>query len=165
MKDKREKHTKVTLWERYLTKEIGIEFKACLYFFAVLFFYSVFRICTGRYDAGILHMAEMILACYLIGYLQVYAFWDFDEADALGKKELLGMACCTGIYTALSFFLKWFDGKTLVSLGFAVYMIVSYVCVFLIYKSKRMIDDKKLNEDLRLFQSEHEIGKDSDEQS
>lgn len=23
---------KVSLWERYLTKEIGIEFKACLYF-------------------------------------------------------------------------------------------------------------------------------------
>ena len=29
---------KPTLWERYLTKEIGIEFKACLYFFALLFF-------------------------------------------------------------------------------------------------------------------------------
>ena len=26
---------KVSLWERYLTKEIGIEFKACLYFFGV----------------------------------------------------------------------------------------------------------------------------------
>ena len=158
-----DKQTKVTLWERYLTREIGIEFKACLYFFAVLFFYSVFRICTGRFEAGILHMAEMIFACYLIGYLQVYVFWDFDEADTLGNKELFGMACCTFIYTALSFFLKWFDGKLLVSLGFAAYMIVSYICVFLIYKSKRKIDDKKLNEDLRLFQSEHESMKNSDE--
>ncbi len=34
MSDKR----KTTLWERYLTTEIGIEFKACLYFFAILFF-------------------------------------------------------------------------------------------------------------------------------
>ena len=159
----KEGQTKVTLWERYLTREIGIEFKACLYFFAVLFFYSVFRICTGRFEAGILHMAEMIFSCYVIGYLQVYVFWDFDEADALGKKELFGMAFCTVLYTGLSFFLKWFDGKLSVSLGFAAYMIVSYVCVFLIYKSKRTIDDKKLNEDLRLFQSEHEKVQDTEE--
>ena len=29
------KSGKPTLWERYLTKEIGIEFKACLYFYAL----------------------------------------------------------------------------------------------------------------------------------
>lgn len=33
MKDKK----KLSLWELYLTKEIGIEFKSCLYFFAFLF--------------------------------------------------------------------------------------------------------------------------------
>lgn len=32
------KERKLSLWERYLTKEIGIEFKACLYFYAILFF-------------------------------------------------------------------------------------------------------------------------------
>ena len=43
------------------------------------------------------------------------------------------------------------------------YVVVMYVCVFFIYKSKRRIDDKRLNEDLRLFQSEHGKVRDKDE--
>ena len=35
----RNQEEKPSLWERYLTKEIGIEFKACLYFFAFLFWF------------------------------------------------------------------------------------------------------------------------------
>ena len=68
------KKNKLTLWERYLTQEIGIEFKACLYFFAILFFYCMYRLVQGIFDASMLHMAEMILAAYIIGYLQVYVF-------------------------------------------------------------------------------------------
>ena len=63
---------KISLWERYLTKEIGIEFKACLYFFAILFFYCVYRLCIGNIMAEILHMAEMIFLTYVIGYIQVF---------------------------------------------------------------------------------------------
>ena len=63
MKDKK----RVSLWERYLTKEIGIEFKACLYFFAMLFFYCMYRVCIGQYYASILHMAEMIFLTYAVG--------------------------------------------------------------------------------------------------
>ena len=55
---------KVSLWERYLTKEIGIEFKACLYFFGVLFYYCTYRLCIGVTVAEILHMAEMIFLTY-----------------------------------------------------------------------------------------------------
>ena len=50
---------KLSLWEKYLTKEIGIEFKACLYFFAILFFYCVFRVVNGVYSAEILHLTEI----------------------------------------------------------------------------------------------------------
>ena len=149
MKDKKG----ITLFERYLTGEIGIEFKACLYFFTQLFFYCVFRLCTGRTEAGILHMGEMIFACYIICYLQVYLFGNFDEADACGLKEIAGMLICTAVYTGLSFVCKWFEGSILLSLGFAAYVIFVYICTFLIYKIKRKIDDKKLNEDLKMFQS------------
>ena len=149
MKDKK----KITLFERILTREIGIEFKACLYFFTQLFFYSVFRLCTGRTDAEILHMAEMIFACYIICYIQVYLLWDFDEADNLGFKEIAGMLICTAIYTGLSFVCKWFEGNFRVYAGFAAYVIFTYICAFLVYKVKRKIDDKKLNEDLKMFQS------------
>ena len=81
--------SKPSLWERYLTKEIGIEFKACLYFYALLFFYCVYRVCVGSTVAEILHMAEMIFLTYIVGYLQVYLLWNFDESDHLGKKECL----------------------------------------------------------------------------
>ncbi len=157
------KKNKLTLWERYLTQEIGIEFKACLYFFAILFFYCMYRLTQGIFDAGMLHMAEMILAAYIIGYLQVYVFWNFDEADTLGGREWLGMGVCTVIYSLLSYFLKWFDKNIWVTVGFAAYVVVMYICVFFIYKSKRRIDDKKLNEDLKLFQAGHKKVQDTDE--
>ena len=80
---------KVSLWERYLTKEIGIEFKACLYFFGVLFYYCTYRLCIGVTVAEILHMAEMIFLTYAVGYLQVYVLWNFDESDEISKKKLL----------------------------------------------------------------------------
>ena len=146
---------KVTLWELYLTKEIGIEFKACLYFFAFLFYYCVFRLINGVYDASILHMTELILACYIIGYIQVYLLWNFDEADFLKTKEIVGMVGCTCVYCLLSWFFNWFNKNLLVTLLFAAYILLVYVCVYLIYKYKRIIDDKKLNEDLKLFQTEH----------
>ncbi len=146
---------KLTLWERYLTNEIGIEFKACLYFFAILFFYCMYRLITGFDDAKIIHMTEMIFACYIIGYIQVFIFWNFDEADTLGIKECVGMIACTALYCILSYFCGWFEKSITVTLLLALYLIVTYVCVFFIYRSKRRIDDKKLNEELRLFQSEH----------
>ena len=144
---------KPSLWERYLTKEIGIEFKACLYFFALLFFYCIYRICIGSVVAEILHMAEIIFLAYLIGYLQVFALWNFDEADHLGRKECIGIAVCTAIYTVVSYLLKWFDRNLYVTVGFAAYVIFLYVCVYLVYKCRRKIDDKILNADLELFKT------------
>ena len=109
----------------------------------------------GIFDASILHMAVMIFTCYFIGYLQVYVLGNFDEADQLKGRECLGILICTLLYCLVSYFGNWFDKKITVTLIFAAYLLITYVCVFLIYKSKRTIDDKKLNEDLRLFQTEH----------
>ncbi len=144
------------MWERYLTKEIGIEFKACLYFFAILFYYCMYRLCVGQVVAEILHMTEMILLCYLIGYLQVYVLWNFDESDQLGKKEILGIILCTCIYTAAAKVFHWFGGNSYVLAGFAAYTILMYVCTFFVYKCRREIDDKILNADLELFKTRSE---------
>lgn len=149
------KNNKLSLWERYLTTEIGIEFKACLYFFAILFFYCVYRMTGGIFEAGMIHMAEMILTCYVIGYLQVYLFGDFDESGEFGFREIIGIAVCTLIYTGVSYFGGWFDRSVPATLIFVLYVLFLYFCVILIYRTKRRIDDKKLNEDLKIFQSEH----------
>ncbi|MBO4908692.1 MAG: DUF3021 family protein [Lachnospiraceae bacterium] len=145
----------ISLWEAYLTREIGIEFKACLYFFAILFYYCVYRMACGVFDASIIHMAELILTCYVICYLQVYLFGNFDEADKLRGREIAGMIVCTVLYTAVSYIGKWFDRKIPVTLGFVAYILFMYICVVLIYRTKRKIDDKKLNEDLKIFQADH----------
>lgn len=144
---------KPNLWERYLTKEIGIEFKACLYFYALLFFYCIYRLCVGLSVAEILHMAEMILLTYIMGYIQVYLLWNFDESDHMGKKEMLGVFVCTVLYTAASYAGNWFDRNRYVTIGFAAYVIFLYVCVYFVYKCRRIIDDKILNYDLALFQT------------
>ncbi len=142
---------KVSVFERYFTKEIGIEFKACLYFFAFLFFYCTYRVILGIYDASILHMAEMIFINYLMGYLQMYLLWNFDEAEKLGAKELFGMLLCTLLYTGLSYGLGWFDQNKAVTLGFFVYILFMYLCVYFIFKFRRRIDEKILNEELEAF--------------
>ena len=147
---------KPSLWERYLTKEIGIEFKACLYFFAMLFFYCMYRLCIGLTVADIFHMAEMIFLAYVIGYLQVFLLWNFDESDELGKKEILGIVVCTAIYVTVSYFGSWFDKNIYVTIGFALYVIFMYVCVYFVYKCRRKIDDKILNYDLEIFKSRSE---------
>ena len=151
----KKKKGKISIWEAYLTREIGIEFKACLYFFAILFFYCVYRVICGVYDASILHMTEMIFTCYIIGYIEVYLFGNFDEAEKLEVREIIGFAVCTALYVLVSVAGKWFDGNPVAIMSFAAYLLITYGCVFLIYKTKRKIDDKKLNEDLKLFQAEH----------
>ncbi|MBR5944098.1 MAG: DUF3021 family protein, partial [Lachnospiraceae bacterium] len=93
--------------------------------------------------------------CYIIGYIQVYLFANFDEADRLGTKEITGIVVCTIIYSLVSYFGNWFEKRIVVTLIMAAYILLTYFCVFIIYKSKRRIDDKNLNEELKIFQTEH----------
>ncbi len=142
----------LTIWEHYLTREISIEFKACLYFFCFLFYYSVYRLSGKIYTAEILHMAEMIGVTYIMGYVQVYLLSNFDEGEHFRQKEWLYTLLCTALYTFVSVLWKWFDRHPLVTAGFALYTILIYCCTFLVYRSKRRIDEKLLNEDLKAFQ-------------
>lgn len=148
----------MTLLERYLVVEIGIEFKACLYFFCILFFYSVYRMIGGRMEAGILHMGEMILLTYGMGYVQLYLLSGFDEGDRLRPREIVYLLLCVSIYTAVSYLGEWFDRSIPVTALFALFMVLAYLCGFLVYKIKRVLDAKQLNEDLKAFQERRQNG-------
>lgn len=145
------KKRKASLWERYLSAEIGIEFKACLYFYCILFFYSLYRIANGSFEAGIVHMAEMIALTYVMGYVQVYLLSNFDEGEHLKGKEVCYITICSLIYAGISYLGSWFDKTLAVSIGFLFYMMFAYVCAFGVYKIKRNIDER-LNDDLKAFQ-------------
>ena len=139
------------IWEHYLEKEIRIEFKACLYFFCILFFYSMYRLLGGSLEAGIPHMAEMILLCYAVGYLQVYLLSDFDEGESLGCRELCYAVLCSLIYTGSAWLFGWFDRKIKAGAVFEAYMLLVYSCTYLVNYSRHRLDEKMLNEDLKAF--------------
>ncbi len=149
--------SKRTKFESYITKEIGIEFKACLYFFCILTFHCFVLVMQGMFQVSILTMIEMILTNYIICYLQVLLFHNFDEAEKLGGKEAVGILVCTGIYTAVSYFLNWFGRRADVSVCFMVFMLLSYLCVYLVYKTKRTIDSRELNNLLREYKKRNGV--------
>jgi hypothetical protein len=138
-------------WQRYLTKEIAIEFKACVYFFCILFFYSVYRIATGSFEANIIAMAEIIVAVYIMGYAQVYLFHNFDEADSFGLRESAETLLCSLLYTAVSYMAGWYERNNSTTILFFVYMLLCYLCVFWVYKIKRNLETKQLNKSLEAF--------------
>ncbi|MGN0395208.1 MAG: DUF3021 family protein [Coprococcus sp.] len=151
-KGKKKKSNNISVWQRYLTVEIGIEFKACLYFFCLLFFYSIYRIIGGSFEASIIHMAEMIFTTYVMGYVQVFLMSNFDESERLRAKEIIYIIICSFIYVFVATFTGWFDRRLKISIIFFFFMIFVYICSFLICKIKRDIDAKILNEDLKSFQ-------------
>ena len=136
-------------FKRYLSDEIAIEYKACLYFFAILFFYCVYLIYNGIYSASILHMSEIILTTYIVGYLQVYGLYNFDEAEKLSGREAAALFLCSGLYTAVSFFSGWFGQGMAVTGLFFFYMLFMYWCAYLVNKIKRTIDTENLNKMLK----------------
>lgn len=138
-------------FKKYLSFEVGIDFKTCIYFFMVLFFYSLYRIFQGSFWASIITMAEMIAAAYIIGYLQVYLLKNFDEAEALGRWELFAVFLCSALYTAISYLLNWYDRNIPATLFFFFYMIVCYFSIFLAYKIKRDMETAALNRELEAF--------------
>ena len=145
--------------EQYLSRKIGAEIKCCLTFLLILCYYCIYRWSMGFTEASILHMLEMIWLAYVLEWIQVLLHSDFDEVDRLGMKEWLMVLIGSGVYAGIGHIAGWFDGNIAVTAGFGIYMIASYLCTFLIYKLKRAIDAKLLNNDLKHFQdrrSNHE---------
>lgn len=138
-------------FKKILAQEIGVEFKACLYFFVILFFYTMYKVSDGSTEASIIYMAEMILSTYFMGYMQVLFMRNFDEAEKFGIYEAVASFFCTLIYGGISFYFGWFDRKPGVTALFCGYILFAYVCAFLVYKVKRDVDTKQLNEELEQF--------------
>ncbi len=135
----------------YLSVEILIEYKACLYFGCILAYACFYFLCRGIYSVNIFHMLEMIFAAYFVSYLQVYVLHNLDEAERYDLEYAAGMLLCAGVYTGLSYLLGWFERNAAATGLFAVYMLLVYFCITLINKLKRKIDTENLNRTLEEF--------------
>lgn len=143
---------KVSKLTYFMAKEAGIELKAALYFWCILFFYSAFRILQGNWEASIIHLFEMIFTTYVMGYLQMYMFSNFDESENFTWKTLLYSGICSGLYVAVAYVFRWFETSVAALAVFFIYILIAYVCAWWMYKIKRIGDTKALNEDLKAFQ-------------
>ena len=138
--------------EQFVTRKIGAEIKCCLTFFYIVCFYWVYRWANGLTEASIVHMFGMLWAAYILEWIQQLINCDFFEMDRLGKKEAAVITLGSLIYAVSGHFLSWFDGNIAVALGFWAYMAFAYICTFAVCKTKRIIDAKQLNSDLKKFQ-------------
>lgn len=149
------KHRKVTqnnhAWHRFVSREIAIDYKTCLYFCCVMIFYCIYLAFLHIYSASILHMIEILFTAYIIGYLQVYVLHNFDEADHIGKWEVFSTIICSTLYAFTSYIFNWFDKHPMATLIFLGYMAFCYWCLYLANKIKRNLDTKLLNELLEDF--------------
>lgn len=144
-------------WEKFktiLSREVVIEYKACLYFACQVFFYFAYLLSRGIYMAGMAILFEMILTAYGAGYMQVYLFHNSDEAERLERRDVLGIIFCTLFYGAASWALAWFDKSLLATFLFLFYMIFVHYFVYLANKIKRAVDTEKLNKMLTEFKKE-----------
>lgn len=142
------------LWKKFMSLlrvEIAVEYKSCLYFACILFFYFAYLMMGKIYYASILFMFEMIMSAYVMSYLQIYLFRDSDGADRLGAKEAAGILVCTCLYGGCSFRLGWFGESLLAALVFSGYMLLVYLCVYFLNKVKRALDTEHLNRMLAEF--------------
>jgi len=117
-------------------------------------FYCIYQLAGGVFYARILYLCEMYVSAYLMGYFQVYVLKNFDEAEKLGIREAVSILGCTAAYTAVSAVCGWFDGNLRVTGYFGGFLILCYLCVFIINKLKREIDTDKLNSMLVRFKQE-----------
>ncbi|MDY5636074.1 DUF3021 domain-containing protein [Streptococcus orisratti] len=136
---------KTKWWEGFLSQEIANEYKTAVYCFCVYFFYSAYQLLQGRTTANIYYLIEMVIVTYVITQIQVFLFNNFDEADRLARRELLGLIVCSCLYGLVGQWLSWFDGNLLAAACFVIYVMLEYLTIFIANKIKRSIDSKKLN--------------------
>lgn len=137
--------------EKFFAAEIGIEFKAALYFYSILFFYIGYELINGSIQADIYVILEMIASTYIMGYIQVFLLGNFDEAERLTWREILKAVGCSLIYAIFSYLLNWFDKIPLLSVIFFAFMVFCYGCTYWLYSFRRSVSTKELNRELENF--------------
>lgn len=144
----------MTKIERFLLKELGIEFKAALYFYTMFFFYLVYKIWCGSIQGNLLVLVEMIATTYIMAWLQMFFGGNFDEAETVDLYVIFKVICSAFVYTGISYLGNWFDRNLIVTMVYFVFMILCYGCVYWVYSFRRIVSTKEMNEELQAFKQQ-----------
>lgn len=144
----------MTRAERFLLKELGIEFKAALYFYTMFFFYFAYRIWCGSIQANLIVLVEMIAATYIMAWLQTVLLGNFDEAEKVDVSVVIKMFCSAVVYVGISYVGNWFDRNLIVTAIYFVIMIACYISVYWAYSFRRIVSTKEMNEELQAFKQQ-----------
>ena len=87
-------------------------------------------------------MSLFFRSSFLLLYISALHWGDCGRNTAYGGNDFFDL-----------YIGKWFDRNPYVTLGFAAYIVFVYICVYLVYKCRRRIDDKILNSYLKLFKT------------
>ena len=138
-------------WDRFLSSEIEIEFKASLYFYTMLFFYFGTLLLKGSLSASVVIIVEMIAAAYIMGFVQVYLLGNFDESEIFTWREAVKIAGCSLMYTAVSWLCGWFERDPIITAVYFFFMLICYGCVCWLYCVRRSICTRQMNSELEAF--------------
>lgn len=144
--------------EKLLAAEIGIEFKAALYFYSIMFFYFGYKIISGTFYADIVILIEMVVCTYIMGFVQVFMLGNFDEAEKITWKEIIKAVVCSLVYTSVSYLGAWFDRGIAVTVIFFFFVMIFYGCTYWLYSVKRTVSTKELNIELEAFKKKKQNG-------
>ena len=142
--------------EKFWISEIGIEFKAALYFYSIMFFYFGYKVICGTWQADIIILTEMVASTYIMSFVQVYLLGNFDESESITWREIIKAVCCSAVYVLISHILNWFDRELVVSGLFFVFVMLFYGCTYWLYNVKRSVSTRELNAELSEFKKKKE---------
>ncbi len=138
-------------WDKFLSREIEIEFKAALYFYTILFFYFACQLFSGSMTADIIIIIEMIVTAYVMGFVQVYMLGNFDEAEQFTRKEALKIVGCSAAYSIVSYLGGWFERDLLITAIYFVFMFAAYGSAYWLYSVRRAVNTREMNRELEAF--------------
>ena len=101
-------------------------------------------------------MCSSDLDAYVVGYIQVYLFRNFDEAPGIGRREAAGLLVCSLIHGSAAHLLGWFDGRRQAAVWFTLFMIACYLTLYVCNRIRRRADTEKLNRMLAEFKKEEQ---------
>ena len=126
-----------------------------LYFAAIVFFVSLIRLCFGDWTLSILHLGEMLLVSFVVGFLQAILLpgsTDYSKGLFFGRSVIWLLISVT-LAMGVSILGGWFVGLP----GWCVLlmgglMLVGFCAMLLGQRFEQDMDTLRLNDDLKRFQ-------------